>query len=118
LAGGVCDQAALDASNDTVPAKIRPAAMRMACSLLIALPCRRCPHPDRFTPNRSYPSRSRDAKAMKVGGRVPKILVGSVNSGDYLEIILASQAAANARAIAVLMRVSSGVTDSGKTSAM
>ena len=28
---GRCLEAALDASNDTVPAKIRPAAMRMAC---------------------------------------------------------------------------------------
>ncbi|BBC00638.1 hypothetical protein BE61_60970 [Bradyrhizobium elkanii USDA 61] len=114
LAGGVCDQAALDASNDTVPAKIRPVAMRMACSLLIALRAPAMPRPGRFAPNRSYPSRSGDANAMNVASACPK------SSSDQLipGIIAISQAAANARAIPVLMRVSSGATDSAKTSAM
>ncbi|OKO80061.1 hypothetical protein AC628_09615, partial [Bradyrhizobium sp. NAS96.2] len=55
LAGGVCDQAALDASNDTVPAKIRPAAMRMVCSLLIALQVAALPRPGRFRPQPIVP---------------------------------------------------------------
>ena len=85
--------------------------MRMACSLLIARLVAALPRPGRFTPNSSYPSRSGDAKAMNVAGLCPK-------SQLIPWITLAFQAAANARAIPVLMRVSSGVTDSGKTSAI
>src|SRR5436190_20472264 len=33
LAGGVCDQAALDANSETAPAKINPAAIRILFSL-------------------------------------------------------------------------------------
>jgi hypothetical protein len=33
LAGGVCDQAALEVNNETAPAKINPAAIRILFSL-------------------------------------------------------------------------------------
>ena len=53
LAGGVCDHAALDASSETAPAKINPAAIRILFSLKSdpAPGTGFCRRPGRFRPN-------------------------------------------------------------------
>src|SRR5712671_2936322 len=65
LAGGVCDHAALEANNETAPAKINPAAIR----ILFSSNHDPVPgsgfgrHPGHLCPNTQYPSWSGLAKA-------------------------------------------------------
>src|SRR5438105_7829894 len=109
LAGGVCAHAALDANSETAPAKINPAAIRILFSSNSNLAPGLGAAVVRSAPNSP-------TQCNLVGAAAPTQRL-RLRSTD-LSLGRLIQDAANARAMAVFTRVSTGSMDSGKRSAI